>query len=118
MGQAGHFGVGAFDDALLGFLQRAGDADLLVNRDVDLLLGNPAVLVLEDVQRRLGVAVGRRVVQRLGRHELAVGAALHLGQLYQRVELLQPAVLAGRQAGAHGERVTFKTIAGRFIDCL
>ena len=66
MGQAGHFGVGAFDDALLRFLQRAGDADLLVDADVDLLLGGPAVLMLEDVERGLSVAVGSGLVQGAG----------------------------------------------------
>ena len=43
-------------DALLGLAQCAEDADLLVDVHLDLLLGHPVVLVLQDFQRRLGVA--------------------------------------------------------------
>ena len=49
--------VHPFDDALLCFFQRACDADLLVDGYVNLLLGDPAVLMLQDVECGLSVAV-------------------------------------------------------------
>ena len=43
--------------AQLGFLKRLGDRNALVDVHRDGLLGHPAVLVLEDFKRRLGVAL-------------------------------------------------------------
>ena len=116
MGQAGHFGIQPFDDALLGLLQRARDADLLVDADFDLLFGYPAVLVLQDVERRLGVASGCRVVQRLGRDELAISAALHLGHLYQRVEFVQAAILRRGQASRQRKAVALQAATRSFVN--
>jgi hypothetical protein len=73
--------VHPFDDALLCFLQRACDADLLVDRYVDLLLGDPAVLMFQDVECGLSVAGRGCVVQRLGGGKLAVGAAFQFCKL-------------------------------------
>ena len=111
-----HFGEGALYHAGLRLLQRARDADLLVDVHVYLLLGDPAVLVLQDVQRRLGVAHLRGVVQRLGGVELAVGAALLFGQFHQRVELGQLAKLRGRQTGVQRKAVTLQAQLGCGVD--
>ena len=52
-----------FYDTVVGRLKRGCDADALVDLDRDGLLGHPAVLVLEDLERRFGVAFQRRLVQ-------------------------------------------------------
>jgi hypothetical protein len=49
-------GVHALDHAPFGHLKRARDADALFDLYVDLLLRHPTVDVLQDLQRRLGVA--------------------------------------------------------------
>ena len=115
MGQAGHFGVQPFDDALLGLFQRSRDADLLVDADFDLLLGDPAVLVLQDVQRCLGIPSGCCVVQRFGGGELAVGAALHFSHLHQRVKFVQAAVLRWGQASSQRKAVALQAAARGFV---
>ena len=108
--------VQSFNDAGLRTFQRAYDAYLLVNRYVNLLLGYPAVLMLENVKRGLGVASGGSIVQGLGGVELAVSAALQFGHFHQRVELLQSAKLRRGQASAHGEAVALQPIACGFVD--
>ncbi len=113
-----HVRIQPFDDARLRAFQSAGNADLLVDVYVDLLLGHPAVLMLEDVQRGFGVSRRCGVVQGLARVELAVSAALHLGHLDQRVELLEAAILRGRQARRYGEAVALQPVARGGIDSL
>ena len=92
------------------------DGDGLLDADVDSLARDPAVDVLEDVQRRLGVARGRGLMQLVGRQHLAVGAALQLGQLGQRIKLTQTPVLGGQQPRSQRQRVAFEALARRAID--
>ena len=71
----------ALDHPLLRHLQRANDADTLLYVNADLLLGYPAVLVLEDLKRRLSVSSQRGVVKHGAYLHLAVRAALEFGHL-------------------------------------
>lgn len=87
------FTYSALDDAGLGGPQGVDDADALIHLNTNSLLGHPAVRVLEDLQRRLGVAVSRRVAQMLTVLTLAVGAALEFGKFGNLVKLFQSGVL-------------------------
>jgi len=83
---------------LLRHLQRANDADALLYVNADLLLGYPAVLVLEDLKRRLGIARQRRVVQHRADFHLTVCPAFEFGHFGQRVELAELTVFSRQQA--------------------
>ena len=80
-------GVHALKHAPFGHLKRARDADALFHVHADLLLCHPAVNVLQDLKRRLGVAACGCVVQDGGDFHLAVRASLQLGQFGQWVKL-------------------------------
>ncbi len=67
--------------------------------------------MLEDVQRRLGVALTRRLVQHLRHLRLALSAALLFGILRDGVELHQASVFLRGHASGVGERVAFQTFA-------
>jgi len=68
--------------------------------------------VLENVQRRLSVACAGRVVQHLRHFRLALGAALLLSILRNRIELHQAPILGRGHARGVGERVAFQPFAG------
>ena len=76
------------------------------------------MLVLEDLQRRLGVALGRSVVQRLAGAVFAVGAALQFSHLDQRVKLGDAPILRRGQTDLDGEGVTLQAVPGRFVNHL
>jgi hypothetical protein len=83
---------------LLRHLQRANDADTLLHVNADLLFGYPAVLVLEDFKRRLGIASQRRLMQHGAYLHLAVRAPLEFGHLGYGVELAELTVFSRQQA--------------------
>jgi hypothetical protein len=96
------------DDAHLRLLERRGDADLLRDVDLYLLLGDPIAPVLQEVQRRLGVPGLRGGEQHRGHLALPVGRALLDRRCRQRVEFLQPAQLRRGHIGSIGKIVTFQ----------
>ena len=106
------------DDAPLGFFQRGRDADLLLDRHLDGLLGDPAVAVAQDVQRGVGVAFGRRGVQD-GRHlQLAVSAALLFRERCDGVELGQLAVFLRQHPCGQCQAVALEAHPGSLVDRL
>ncbi len=68
--------------------------------------------MLEDVERRFGVAAASGVVQHLGHFRLTLGAALVLGKFRDGVKLHEPAVFGRRHASGVGECVAFQPFAG------
>ena len=88
-----YFSYLAFDSALFRRAQGVDDADALIYLDRDGLLGYPAVSVLQDGQRGLGVARPSGVKQKLAAFHLAVCAALLFGYLGYMVKLFQSLVL-------------------------
>ena len=68
--------------------------------------------VLENVQRRLGVAFTRRFVQHLRHLSLALCAAFLFGIFRNRVELHEPPILGRGHASGVGERVALQPFAG------
>ena len=74
--------------------------------------------VLENVQRRLGVAFARRLVQHLRHLSFAFSAALLFGILRDGVELHKPAVFDRRHARRIGQRVALQAFLGGEIDAL
>lgn len=88
-----HFSYLAFDGALFRRAQGVDDADALIYLDRNGLLGYPAVSVLQDGQRGLGVARPSGVEQKLAAFHLAVCAALLFGYLGYMVKLFQSLVL-------------------------
>ena len=97
-------------------LQRPHDAYALVNVNLKLLFGNPAVLVLQYLQRRLGVAAPRGLVQNVGHLALAIGAAFELGHLRNWVHLAQPPVFRRHHAGGERQRIPAQAKLSGFVD--
>lgn len=76
------------------------------------------MLVLQDLQRRLGVACTRRAVQYAGHLLLAVSAPLELRHLCDGVQLLQPDILDGQHPCRQRQRVAAETQPRRVVDLL
>jgi hypothetical protein len=93
-----------FNDPRLRLLERGDDADALFHVDLDVLGGDPLVLVLQELERHLGVGAGA-LEQAVGRDALPVGAAFFLGHFGQRIQFLQPAQFLGGHVGGVGEVV-------------
>jgi hypothetical protein len=74
--------------------------------------------MLEDVQRRLGVAAAGGVVQHLGHFGFTLGAALLFSILRNRVKLHEPPIFGWRHASGVGERVALQPFAGGQVDAL
>ena len=91
---------------MLRHLQRANDADTLLDVNADLLLGHPRVLVLQHLKRGLGVSRQCGRPKDSGHLGLAVGLALQRGHLGRRIELAQAPVLDRRHARRERQRVT------------
>ena len=109
-------GVHALKHAPFGHLERARDADALFHVHTDLLLGDPAVDVFQDFQRRFGVTFGRSGVQHAGQFHLAIRAAFKFGKLRERVELAELPVLAWQQPRRQRQRVALQTFTCGRVD--
>ncbi len=108
----------SFYDALLRLFQRRYDGYALLDLHLHGLWGCPLVNMLEDVQRRFGVAFSRRLMQHFGHFRFALCAALLFGILRDGVELHQPSIFGRGHASGVGERVAFQPFAGGEIDAL
>ena len=100
---------------MLRHLQRTNDADTLFNVNADLLLGHPAMLVFQDLKRRLGIARQRRVVQHRADFHLTIRPALEFGHFGQRVKLAKLTVLGWQQARRQRKAVATQPLARRLI---
>jgi len=101
---------------LLRHLQRANDADTLFHVNADLLLGYPAVLVLEDLKRRLGVSRQRCLMQHGADFHLAVCAALEFGHLGYGVKLAKLPVFSRQQSCRQRKAFATQPFTRRLID--
>jgi len=72
-------GVQALKHSRLRHLKRARDADALLDIHADLLLCDPAVDVLQDLQRRFGVSATGGVMQDARQLHFAIRAPLEFG---------------------------------------
>jgi len=106
-----------FNDARLRLLECCDDADALLDVDLDVLGGDPLVLVLQELERHLGVGAGA-LEQRVGRDHLPVGAPLFLSLARERVQFLQPAQLGRRHVGGVGQVVVAQAQARGLVDAL
>jgi hypothetical protein len=100
---------------LLRHLQRANDADTLLHVNADLLLGYPAVLVLKDLKRRLGVSSQRRFMQHGADFHLAVRAPLEFGHLGYGVKLAELTVFSRQQPRRQRKAITAQPFTRRLI---
>ena len=101
---------------MLRHLQRTNDADALLYVNADLLLGYPAMLVLEDLKRRLGVARQRRLMQHGAYLHLAIRAALEFGHLGYGIKLAELTVFGWQQARRQCKAFAAQPFTRRLID--
>ena len=80
------------------------------------MFSDPPVLMLQDLQRRLGVTLPRRVVEDQGHLALAVGAALQFRHLRYRVHLPEARVLGRQHACRQRQRVPAQAQPGGVVD--
>ena len=74
--------------------------------------------VFQDLQRRLGVALPRRLVQYAGNFHLAVSAPLLFRHFRQRVKLAKLPVLRRTHSSSQRQRVALQAITRRPINCV
>ena len=101
---------------MLRHLQRTNDADALLYVNADLLFGYPAVLVLEDLKRRLCVASQRRLMQHGAYFHLAISAPLEFGHLGYGIELAELTVFSRQQARRQRKALAAQPFTRRLID--
>jgi hypothetical protein len=104
--------------AFLCCCQRPDNGYALLNIDCDGLLGDPAVLVLQDFQRHLSVALKRCRVQYLGQGFFTVGFAFlrcHLGDGVQHTQL---PVFSREHSSGEGQRVALQADLGCVVDAV
>ena len=74
--------------------------------------------VFQDLQRRLGVALPRRLVQYAGDFHLAVSAPLLFRHFRQRIEFAKLPILRRTHSGSQRQRVALQAITRCPIDCV
>ena len=74
--------------------------------------------VLQDLQRRLGVALPRRVVQYAGDFHLAVSAPLLFRHLRQRIKLAELPILRRTHPSSQRQRVALQAFTRGLVDCV
>jgi len=72
--------------------------------------------MLQDRQRRFGVAFPRPLMQQFGDFHLPIRAAFHFGHLSQLVELAQLPIFRRTHSSSQRQRITFQPAPGCVID--
>ena len=91
---------------------------LLLDIDLDLLFGNPAMHMLKQGQSCLAIAITSRVTQLPRSLTLTVCTPFRLRHCRQRVHLAQPTILHRQHAGSQGQIITLQAKGGSVINRL